>query len=706
VTARNWTAIGAPGVAPGPIVDPWGLVTPAPGGPSLDCWMQPEGGPLLAASAQPATAVRQRMQGRLPVVATAFEVQTLRLATEAWVTVLGAGPAARAWVVAQAVVFNLSDDPARGWFYFAVRPFNPEGVAPVTRIAYRDGAFLVEGRLAAVALPRPHAWDCDPGLDADLASALPRLRGRSAAANPAGLCHGVAGYAYRIAPWEEAEFLVFLPLGRPPGGRGARRAWPGAAPAPARPARYALLKGAATREWQAALDRGMTLRLPDTRLEESWAVNVGRLLTLLDGDSIVAGPATYRRFWMRDAAYMLAALAACGQGAAAWQVLRGYPRRQRADGRFRGPAGEWDATGAALWTMDRVDRLAPDAEALAGLWPAARRGAAWIARARRGPRPAAARGLLPAGRGANHFGPADYYYWDDFWALAGLEAVAAMAGRLGRPTEAARWRREAASLRAALARSLRAAALPDGTAPAAPGRGADSALVSMLAAWWPLELYPATDSRLPATLAALDRVSSYDGVFFQRIAHQGWGTYLNMGIAACLLRLQAPATFPLVLWLLNHASGTYAWPEAINPRTGGGSMGDGCHGWASAAWLLLVRDLLLYEEGDRLVVLAGVPAAWLEGDSTLAAERAPTRFGPVSLRAAWQGATLRLDLEGAPPGGYEARLPRAGRLVELDGQVCRGQDAPPGLRVRVPAGARSARIAFAPEAHTAGAEGG
>jgi hypothetical protein len=44
--------------------------------------------------------------------------------------------------------------------------------------------------------------------------------------------------------------------------------------------------------------------------------------------------------------------------------------------------------------------------------------------------------------------------------------------------------------------------------------------------------------------------------------------------------------------------------------------------------------------------------------------------------------------------------------VELDGQVCRGQDAPPGLRVRVPAGARSARIAFAPEAHTAGAEGG
>jgi len=49
----------------------------------------------------------------------------LRLATEAWVCRIGDAPDAPPWVAVQAVVFNLSDDPAAGQFYFAVRPFNP-----------------------------------------------------------------------------------------------------------------------------------------------------------------------------------------------------------------------------------------------------------------------------------------------------------------------------------------------------------------------------------------------------------------------------------------------------------------------------------------------------------------------------------------------------------------------------------------------------
>jgi len=32
----------------------------------------------------------------------------------------------------------------------------------------------------------------------------------------------------------------------------------------------------------------------------------------------------------------------------------------------------------------------------------------------------ALRGLMPAGVSAEHLGPFDYYYWDDFWSLRGL----------------------------------------------------------------------------------------------------------------------------------------------------------------------------------------------------------------------------------------------------------------------------------------------
>jgi Zn-finger nucleic acid-binding protein len=38
---------------------------------------------------------------------------------------------------------------------------------------------------------------------------------------------------------------------------------------------------------------------------------------------------------------------------------------------------------------------------------------------------------LPPGFSAEHLGPNDYYYWDNFWALAGLKAAAEMVKRNG-----------------------------------------------------------------------------------------------------------------------------------------------------------------------------------------------------------------------------------------------------------------------------------
>src|SRR5207248_1937604 len=37
------------------------------------------------------------------------------------------------------------------------------------------------------------------------------------------------------------------------------------------------------------------------------------------------------------------------------------------------------------------------------------------------------------------------------------------------------------------------------------------------------------------------------------------------------------------------------------------------HGWAIAEMALLLRDALAFEDGGRLVLLAGVPVEWLRG---------------------------------------------------------------------------------------------
>jgi hypothetical protein len=707
---RNWTAVGPRGGRHEAIIDPCGLVTPLPTeGWSLDCWVQPEDGPLLTPAAQPARERRQRLQDRLPVVVSAFEARALRLSTEAWgfrwrdVDPQAADGNAE-WLALQAVIFNSSEEPLRGRFYFAVRPFNPEGIGPITALAYIDQAFLVNGRLGAVLLPAPTAWDVATGQDGDLARRLPTLAGRRAAHHPAGLVHGIAAFDFVIAPWEEAEFLAFCPfwgVGTRDQGSGIRdQIWlvkpipnPQSAipnPQPPTPLSYGRLKGRVTRDWKARLGAGMQLRLPDSRLEESWEASKAHLLVLHDGDSITPGPATYHGFWLRDAAYMLAALAATGYGAEAWQVLATYPARQRRDGAFRGPTGEGDSTGQALWTVGAVQAFAPNPAGLRRLYPALGRGADWIIRKRGG----TSDGLLPPSRSAEHLGPPDRYYWDSFWGLAGLEAVARVARALGQPGAARHWQHAAAAFRADLERSLQAQAARLGTLaiPAAPGRRLDAGMIGGLVAWSPLNLFPPTDPRLDATLAALRETSFYDGAFYQPIHFGGWGTYLNMRIAQCLLARDDPTAWDEIARLLRQATPTYTWPEAIHPRSGGGAYGDGQHGWASAEWLLLLRRMCLFAAGGRLRLGAGWPAAWFAAPGELAVERAPTRFGSLAYSLAWTGAgaaTLTLTTSTPPPGGYEFWLPFPVGRVLVDGAP---GDLPGGGAIRLPPSARVVQV--------------
>src|SRR5690606_28463394 len=72
-------------------------------------------------------------------------------------------------------------------------------------------------------------------------------------------------------------------------------------------------------------------------------------------------------------------------------------------------------------------------------------------------------GLLPAGFSAEHLGPNDYYYWDDFWGVAGLRSAAALLGEHGDAEGAAAMAAEADRFLAAIDRSVeRSVALRSG----------------------------------------------------------------------------------------------------------------------------------------------------------------------------------------------------------------------------------------------------
>jgi hypothetical protein len=208
-------------------------------------------------------------------------------------------------------------------------------------------------------------------------------------------------------------------------------------------------------------------------------------------------------------------------------------------------------------------------------------------------------------------------------------------------------------------RSLARTADRLGTAaiPAGPRRRIDPGLIGSLAACWPLGLQPPDDKRIGATADVLrERFTLVDGrAFFQGISHTGLGTYLTMQLAAVELAAGDRRCLDRLAWMLDAATPTWTWPEAIHPRLPGGCMGDGHHGWAAADVLSFVRMMLVREVEGGLALSSAVPDAW-RGQGWEAHD-APTAHGLLSYAVRWHGERPALLWELTPhPGVVEGSV--------------------------------------------------
>jgi hypothetical protein len=379
-----------------------------------------------------------------------------------------------------------------------------------------------------------------------------------------------------------------------------------------------------SRSWQEALVGCCTFRTPDRRLKFLFDAAL-RTLVLHSPREVYPGPYTYKRFWFRDAAFILDALLALRLPDRVEPCLLLFPDRQKRNGYFHSQEGEWDANGEAIWIIHRFARLS-GRTLPAALLRAVGKGARWICDKRLDDDLDAPHGgLMPAGFSAEHFGPNDYYYWDDFWSAAGLFAAADLLAGETPAAHVLAWRREAELLLAAVDRSLTRSAdkrIRPGV-PSSPYRRMDSAAVGALAASYPLRLWQPRDQRLLATAEFLLAHCMVNGGFFQDMIHSGINPYLTLHLAQVLLRAGDPRAAELIEAVAALASPTGQWPEAIHPRTGGGCMGDGQHVWAAAEWVLMLRNCFVREEEpDKLILASGIPSGWLAPGEEL-------RFGPT-----------------------------------------------------------------------------
>jgi hypothetical protein len=632
LTHRNWTAVGLPDVPYYPIVDPRGLVTPLFDGWSLDFWLVQSNGALLVPARLPEVKQTLACDDTLHV-RTIATWDSLSLETDVSLTLYNTEP--------HCCVMVRPTGMRDGYVAVALRPYNPEGISFVEKLTIADnaGGWVVNGRHPVLFDRKPERIILSIYKDGDASHRLLEPVAEKSVACSVGMATGVA--LFPIASMREHALEVRTPI--------YNELDPKKRPTVPKPIR-----------WSDALTGYAQLQVRDELVQRLYDLAVANLV-LHAPDEVYPGPYTYKRFWFRDAAFILNALLALGDVDRTRRVLAHFAPRQRHDGYFLSQEGEWDSNGEAIWTYHRF--LTVTGEPPREDWlNAIAKGARWII-AKRLPAdtglPEA--GLLPAGFSAEHLGPNDFYYWDDFWGVAGLRCAADLL-RERSPELAAECARVAEEFLTTIERSF-----PEGphrrfpgAIPASPKRRMDSGAVGSIVADYPLQLFPPGDARIVKTADYLRDHSSYAGGFFQNMIHSGINAYLTLHLAQVRLRAgDASAAWELMDRVAALASPTGQWPEAIHPRTFGGCMGDGQHIWAAAEWALMVRACFVREESDRLVIAGGVRPAWYLGVGAKFG-RTLTRCGAITVGITGDtpAATVVVDAvwQGSPPL-LEVRLP-------------------------------------------------
>jgi hypothetical protein len=390
----------------------------------------------------------------------------------------------------------------------------------------------------------------------------------------------------------------------------------------------------ACQSWKQSFNGYCKAEIPDKHFQFLYDTAIATLI-LHTPKETYPGPYTYKQFWFRDAAIILYAMTMIGLKDRAKRALDCFPSRQNKFGYYLSQDGEWDANGEAMWALQKYCQMTNSKPSQAWL-TSVRKGAGWICRKRTSnDSPLAHAGLFPAGFSAEHLGPNDFYYWDDFWGIAGLEAASYFEKHYGKQELAIRYNKEAADFlnQTNLSLSQVEKRLEQKIMPAAPYRRMDAGAIGSIAASYPLQVFPKNDPRVLNTVHYLVENCFIDNGFFHDMTHSGINPYLTLDIAQVMLRAGDRRFFDLMTAIAQLASPTGQWPEAIHPLTKGGCMGDGQHVWAAAEWILLVRNCFLREEekDKKLILCSGIPSHWLKDDERISFGTALTIYGSIDL---------------------------------------------------------------------------
>ena len=443
--------------------------------------------------------------------------------------------------------------------------------------------------------------------------------------------------------------------------------------------------------WQKLWDEGTQIELParEKELSDFYQASVAYILMLTERDEngelwTLDGPALYREFWGRGEYFQGRSIEFAGYLDIGKETVKHTFSLQKDDGEWDWPVTSgwpaWDNIGgnaASVWDYYLLTR---DNEWLAGSYPHLAAAADWInlhreesmvpANAPDATRPIHRQipwsctpetspplkpgqrpywyGLLPWSYGDSGL-PEGHPFPHNTWGLYAIKIAENAANILGRPEDATRFAADYADYKQAYFVAMqRSIALEKGdpdapylpAMPTEPGADVSQSLIAV----YPTKLLK-PDNLWVTNLLSRMRRDELQGL----PTHMAWmgegGVWPSesMNVAETYLRRgDIDKTVSLLMATLNHTYTTDTFREEIKVDKSkplacasgqskdvpdGYGTGDMPEAWGPANYILLLRDMLFYEDGNSLHILAGIPAQWIHPGEKIAVSSAPTTLG-------------------------------------------------------------------------------
>ncbi|MBF6024514.1 discoidin domain-containing protein [Lysobacter niastensis] len=672
-----WTIVGVDGGREQGLIGEDGAIELGKGAPSVEPFVYSDGKLVTWAGVKSAQSLQD---GYLPIPSVDWTHPDFKLRITAFV----AGEPGSSQLVARYRLANTGRVPRKFSLALAVQPFqvNPPsqflntigGVSPIHRLQLVDSRVLIDGkqRVFADHAESALATTFDQGMvSSRLASGDFFVSGEApqpaSVDDPVAAASGALLYPLMLAAGESREISWVAPL------EGEFEPQPGFDAAAAQQQVAAL--------WRDKLDR-VRLRVPaqGQKVVDTLRTGLAHMLISRIGPRLQPGTRSYSRAWIRDGAMIGEGLLRMGREDVAEEFLRWYAPYQFDNGKVpccvddRGsdPVPENDSHCELVFTIAEVYRYTRDRALLESMWPHVQGAVKYMDQLRLSERTEANRardpafyGMMPASISHEGYSAKPMHsYWDNFWALRGYKDAVEIAQWLGKSDEAARYAASRDQFRADLYASLDAATKRHGIdyLPGAAELGDFDATSSTIA------LAPGGEqAKLPQDLLHNTFERYWREFVARRDGTREWKDYTpyELRTIGSFVRLgwREQAHDALAFFFADQQPRAWnQWAEVVSrtPRKPF-FVGDLPHAWVESDYVRSALDLFAYTRDDdqALVVAAGLPPAWLDGEG-VSVEGLRTPYGALGYSIRRTGNGLQLALSPGlqmPPGGVVLRWP-------------------------------------------------